>query len=83
MTDQELLELENVACPGAGACGGQYTANTMATVMELIGLSPMGSAAVPATDERKNKIGYEAGRIVMDALRAQSTAQRHPHSQVL
>ena len=70
MSDAELLELENVACPGAGACGGQYTANTMATVMEVIGLSPMGSASVPATDERKNEIGYRAGQILMDALRA-------------
>ena len=70
MSDEELLELENVACPGAGACGGQYTANTMATVMEVIGLSPMGSASVPATDERKNDIGYRAGQTVMDALRA-------------
>ena len=69
MTDAELLELENVACPGAGACGGQYTANTMATVMEVIGLSPMGSASVPATDKRKDEIGYRAGQIVMEALK--------------
>ena len=75
MSDEELLELENVACPGAGACGGQYTANTMATVMEVIGLSPMGSASVPATDERKNDIGYRAGQTVMDALRANSPPQ--------
>ncbi len=68
MSDAELLELENVACPGAGACGGQYTANTMATVMETIGLSPIGSASVPATDPAKNAVGIEAGRIVMDAL---------------
>ena len=68
MSDAELLELENVACPGAGACGGQYTANTMATVMETIGLSPIGSASVPATDPAKNQVGMEAGRIVMDAL---------------
>src|SRR5215471_15816285 len=47
ISDNELLEIENHACPGAGACGGQFTANTMATVMELIGLSPMGTAAVP------------------------------------
>src|ERR1700719_1114364 len=47
ISDQELLEIENRACPGAGAGGGQFTANTMATVMELIGLSPMGTAAVP------------------------------------
>ena len=69
MSDADLLELENVACPGAGACGGQYTANTMATVMELIGLSPMGSASVPATDPHKADIGMQAGRIVMDALK--------------
>ena len=68
MSDAELLELENVACPGAGACGGQYTANTMATVMETIGLSPTGSASVPATDPAKDQVGMEAGRIVMDAL---------------
>jgi dihydroxy-acid dehydratase len=68
MSDAELQELENVACPGAGACGGQYTANTMATVMEIIGLSPMGSASVPATDPRKNDVGFQAGRLVMSAL---------------
>ena len=69
MTDAELLELENVACPGAGACGGQYTANTMATVMEVIGISPMGSASVPATDKRKDDVAYRAGQIVMEALK--------------
>src|SRR5207302_6943701 len=46
MSDEELLAIENSACPGAGACGGQFTANTMATVMEMIGLSPMNTAAV-------------------------------------
>ena len=69
MSDAELLEIENVACPGAGACGGQYTANTMATVMELIGLSPMGSASVPATDPRKDDVGRQAGALVMNALK--------------
>ncbi len=68
MSDADLLDLENVACPGAGACGGQYTANTMATVMEVIGLSPLGSASVPATDPRKADIGLQAGKIVMQAL---------------
>jgi dihydroxy-acid dehydratase len=68
MSDADLLELENVACPGAGACGGQYTANTMATVMEVIGLSPMGSASTPATDPHKADIGLQAGKIVMQAL---------------
>ena len=69
MSDADLKELEDVACPGAGACGGQYTANTMATVMEAIGLSSMGSASTPAVDPAKGAIGMEAGRIVMDALR--------------
>ena len=53
MSDTELHELEDVACPGAGACGGQYTANTMSTVMEMIGLSPMGFNSVPAMDPRR------------------------------
>lgn len=69
MTEAELHELENVACPGAGACGGQYTANTMATVMEFIGLSPMGTAAVPAVDPRKDEVGIRCGRLVMELLR--------------
>jgi dihydroxy-acid dehydratase len=67
--DAELKAIEDHACPGAGACGGQFTANTMATVMEFIGLSPSGSASPGATDPRKNAAGYEAGRTVMDALR--------------
>src|SRR2546423_1006484 len=69
MTPAELKELEDVACPGAGACGGQYTANTMATVMEAIGLSPLGTASVPAVDPRKDEIGRRAGELVMDVLR--------------
>jgi dihydroxy-acid dehydratase len=69
MTDAELLEIENVACPGAGACGGQYTANTMATVMEFIGLSPFGSSSVPATDPRKYEVSFECGKLIMDILR--------------
>jgi dihydroxy-acid dehydratase len=69
MSDQELLEIENHACPGAGACGGQFTANTMATVMELIGLSPMGTAAVPQVDARKNDVCFRCGQIIMDAVR--------------
>src|SRR5450432_1841162 len=71
ITDGELLEIENHACPGAGACGGQFTANTMATVMELIGLSPMGTAAVPQVDARKNDVSYRCGQIVMDVVRAE------------
>ncbi len=70
MTDAELQAIEDHAIPGAGACGGQYTANTMATVMEFIGLSPVGSASPGATDPRKSQKGYEAGKIVMDLLRS-------------
>jgi dihydroxy-acid dehydratase len=66
---QELLEIENHACPGAGACGGQFTANTMATVMELIGLSPMGTAAVPQVDSRKDEVAFRCGQVVMNAVR--------------
>src|SRR5207302_10631175 len=65
----ELAELENDAGPGAGACGGQDTANTMAMAMEFIGLSPMGTASVPATDPRKEEVGVACGRLVMDLLR--------------
>src|SRR5262244_2177764 len=69
LSDLELLEIENVACPGAGACGGQYTANTMSTVLEFIGLSPFGSSSVPATDPRKDKVSFECGKLIMDILR--------------
>ncbi len=69
MTDAELKDLEDHACPGAGACGGQFTANTMSTVMEFIGLSPMGANSVPALDPRKNEVAYRAGQLVMDQLR--------------
>jgi dihydroxy-acid dehydratase len=68
MTDADLQVLEDSACPGAGACGGQFTANTMATVMEFIGLSVMSSAGVPATDPRKEAVGIRAGTVVMDML---------------
>lgn len=67
--DARLQAIEDRACPGAGACGGQYTANTMATIMEFIGLSPVGSASPGATDPRKERKGYEAGVLVMDLLR--------------
>jgi dihydroxy-acid dehydratase len=68
MSDSELKQLEDVACPGAGACGGQYTANTMSTVMEMIGLSPLGYNSVPAMDPEKDKIAFDCGRIVMNVL---------------
>ena len=69
MSDAELLDIEDHACPGAGACGGQFTANTMATVMELIGLAPMGTAAIPQVDSRKDAVAYRCGQVIMDAVR--------------
>ena len=69
MTDAELKGLEDVACPAAGACGGQFTANTMSMVMELIGLSPMGANSVAAMDPQKDQVAEAAGRTVMEVLR--------------
>jgi len=69
LSDADLDRLEHAACPGPGACGGQFTANTMALAMEFIGLSPMGSASVPAVDPRKDEVGVRAGQVVMDVLR--------------
>ena len=66
--DDELAAIENNACPGAGACGAQYTANTMATVLEFLGLAPMGSGTVGATDPRKPAVAREIGNLVMDVL---------------
>jgi dihydroxy-acid dehydratase len=70
ISDSELKQLENVACPGAGACGGQYTANTMSTVMEMIGLSPLGYNSVPAMDPEKDKIAFDCGKVVMNVLKS-------------
>jgi dihydroxy-acid dehydratase len=69
MSDADLKMLEDSACPGAGACGGQFTANTMATVMEFIGMSVMNTASVPATDPRKEQVGVRVGHVVMDMLK--------------
>jgi dihydroxy-acid dehydratase len=69
MSDADLLAMENSACPGAGACGGQFTANTMAMVSEFLGLSPMGSASVPALDARKPEVAQAAGTKAMELLR--------------
>ncbi|MHB8652461.1 MAG: dihydroxy-acid dehydratase [Terriglobia bacterium] len=69
MTGERLKKLEDVACPAAGACGGQYTANTMSTVMEFIGLSPMGFNSVPAMDGLKDEIAYRTGELVMDIFK--------------
>ena len=68
ITDEDLHDLENVACPGAGACGGQYTANTMSTVMEMIGLSPMGFNSVPAMDAKKDSVAFACGKVILNAL---------------
>src|SRR5213592_905036 len=68
MNDTELDELERVACPGAGACGGQFTANTMATAFEALGISPAGSSRVPATDERRKEVMKQAGRRALELL---------------
>jgi dihydroxy-acid dehydratase len=68
MSDADLRGLEDAACPGAGACGGQYTANTMSTVMEMIGLSPMGFNSVPAMDAHKDQISFDCGKVVMNVL---------------
>src|SRR5450432_3429559 len=69
ISDEELLAIENSACPGAGACGGQFTANTMATVMEIIGLSPMGLNSIPQMDQRKPNAAHACGEVIMDAVR--------------
>jgi dihydroxy-acid dehydratase len=69
MSDEELHELEAVASPGAGACGGQFTANTMAMAFEILGVSPMGSSMVPAVDGRKADVAFEAGKLVVDVLK--------------
>jgi dihydroxy-acid dehydratase len=69
MSDAELRDLEIHACPGAGACGGQFTANTMATAFEALGISPAGSSRVPATDPRRREVMKSAGRRVMELLR--------------
>jgi dihydroxy-acid dehydratase len=65
ITDAQLCDLEDNACPGPGACGGQFTANTMSTVCELLGISPMSANSVPAMDPEKDQVARRAGEIVM------------------
>lgn len=69
LSDAELCDLEDHACPGAGACGGQFTANTMAMVGEFLGISPMGTASVPATEHGKSNEAVRAGELVMELVR--------------
>jgi dihydroxy-acid dehydratase len=76
LDDCGLRRLEDGACPGAGACGGQFTANTMAAVCEFLGISPMGSASVPAVDPAKAAVAYDAGTLVMSLQRGQVKPRR-------
>jgi len=69
ITAEQLKAVEDSACPGAGACGGQFTANTMSTVMEFLGISPMGMNGVPATIEAKDRVAFEAGKLIMEILK--------------
>jgi dihydroxy-acid dehydratase len=69
INEQQFKAVENSACPGAGACGGQFTANTMSTVMEFLGISPMGSNGIPATVVEKDEAAFNAGKLVVDMLR--------------
>jgi len=76
MTDAQLKSLEGAACPGAGACGGQFTANTMALVCEFLGIAPMGLSSVPATNPGKASAGHRAGELVLDLLRRDVTPSK-------
>ena len=76
MSDQKLKEIECAACPGAGACGGQFTANTMALVCEFLGVAPMGISSVPATNEGKAHAGELAGRLTLDLLHKNLTPSK-------
>ncbi|MCZ6563208.1 MAG: dihydroxy-acid dehydratase [Deltaproteobacteria bacterium] len=68
ITSEQLKAIEDSACPGAGACGGQFTANTMSTVMEFLGISPMGSNGIPAVADEKDEAAFGAGKLVMELL---------------
>jgi dihydroxy-acid dehydratase len=76
ITEGQLAELERVACPGAGACGGQFTANTLSTAFATMGISPIDANDVPATDPRKLDVAQRCGRLVMDLLRDNVTSRR-------
>lgn len=76
ISDAKLTEIEKSACPGAGACGGQFTANTMALVGEFLGIAPMGLSGIPATNKAKGHAGYRAGEMVMDLLKRDVTPSK-------
>jgi dihydroxy-acid dehydratase len=76
MSDAQLNAIESAACPGAGACGGQFTANTMALVCEFLGIAPMGISSVPATNAAKGNAGHRAGELVMELLRGDVTPSK-------
>ena len=76
ITDKELRSLEDVACPGAGACVGQFTANTMSTAMTVLGISPMGANDIPAVDERKAAAARRSGELVMQLVKSGVTARQ-------
>jgi len=76
MTDAQLKSLEGAACPGAGACGGQFTANTMALVCEFLGIAPMGLSSIPATNAAKENAGRRAGELVLDLLQRDLTPSK-------
>lgn len=76
ITEQDLRDLEDVACPGAGACGGQFTANTMSTAMTVLGISPMGVNDIPALDSRKKGVAFYSGEIVMQLIEQGITARQ-------
>ncbi|MGZ6079295.1 MAG: dihydroxy-acid dehydratase [Myxococcaceae bacterium] len=77
MSAAQLRELEDSACPGSGACGGQYTANTMALAIEVLGLSPVGYATIPAEDPRKDEATRAAGALAVELLHAGRRPRQH------
>jgi dihydroxy-acid dehydratase len=68
ITAEELHEIESVACPGPGACGGQFTANTMAMTAEIMGISPMGMNDIPAMDDGKDSVSFDAGKLILEMI---------------
>ena len=76
MSESDLKELEDNACPGSGACGGQFTANTMSTAFEIMGISPMGFNSIPAMDSKKDEVCFQAGELIMNLLRKDLTPRK-------